>query len=77
MERVTYPSEVVKGALSHRFEHAVLDVKADAATAKLFAAEAIPVAIVLDARGHELARLAGFSPPEEFAKWLESMPGDK
>jgi len=74
MERVTYPSETVKNALSRRFEHAVLDVEADAATAKLFAAEAIPVAIVLDAQGMELARLVGFSPPEEFAKWLDSMP---
>jgi hypothetical protein len=73
MERVTYPSDEVQGVLKARYERVHLDLREDAETAALFKPEAIPVAIVLDGNGVELARRAGFVEPTEYAAWLEGV----
>lgn len=73
MERVTYPSQVVQDELANRFERVVVDLENDADAAGLFKPEAIPVAVVLDASGKELARKVGFVPPDDYAAWLNSV----
>jgi thioredoxin-like negative regulator of GroEL len=73
MERVTYPSQEVQDELARRFERVLLDVVEDADAAKAFAPQAIPVAIILDADGVELARHAGFAAPADHATWLKSV----
>jgi hypothetical protein len=73
MERVTYPSDEVQAVLAARYERVHLDLREDAETAALFKPEAIPVAIVLDGNGVELARRAGFVAPAEYAAWLNDI----
>jgi thioredoxin-like negative regulator of GroEL len=72
MERVTYPSKKVQIELTRRYERVVLDLEEDAETATRFRPEAIPVAVILDASGAEIARRVGFVPPEEYSNWLAS-----
>jgi thioredoxin-related protein len=71
MERVTYPSKAVQDELANRFERIVLDIEKDASATAPFKPEAIPVAVVLDANGNELARKVGFVPPDDYAAWLK------
>ncbi len=70
---MTYPSREVQDELARRFKRVLLDVVEDAEAAKVFAPQAIPVAIILDADGVELARHTGFAPPAEYANWLKSV----
>lgn len=71
MERVTYPSEVVSNVINEDYVRLVLDVEEDREAAAMFVPDAIPVAVVLDATGREIARKVGFVEPESYANWLE------
>lgn len=70
MERVTYPSQVVQEVLKAHFVRVILDVEEDSDVAPLLKPEAIPVAVVFDKDGKELARKVGVAEPESYAKWL-------
>jgi len=59
--------------MAGQFERVVLDLDGDADAAALFKPEAIPVAVILDAAGNELARKVGFVPADDYAVWLNSI----
>lgn len=76
MERVTYPNPEVQQLLERFYLRRVLDLELDAQAAEALGVLGIPVAIVADAEGNELARIEGFVEPQDYARQLSDLAGE-
>lgn len=76
MERVTYPNREVQQALEQGYLRRVLDLEVDGDAAVALGVLGIPVAIVADAEGTELARIEGFIEPQDYARRLRALEAD-
>ncbi|MCZ7605025.1 MAG: hypothetical protein M5U25_02925 [Planctomycetota bacterium] len=76
MERVTYPNPEVQQVLERFYLRKVLDLELDAQAAETLGVPGIPVAIVADAEGNELARIEGFIEPQDYARQLSDLAGE-
>jgi hypothetical protein len=76
MERVTYPNPEVTRVLERSYLRTVLDLEVDSDAALALRVLGIPVAIVVDADGNELARIEGFVEPQDYARQLRALVDD-